>query len=74
MIERPGWRWDRSYKFHPDLTRRSTVGPRFLALIDRKGLPRFARDRVIFAVDFDHELVGTIKARERCGISIKLLR
>jgi hypothetical protein len=59
--------------FRSNLAVRGIVGPMFLALIDRKGLPKFARDSAIFAVDFDNEFFGTLKARERSGISVELL-
>jgi hypothetical protein len=57
-----------------DLIGRAALGPIFLALVDRQGSPEFARDGAIFAVDFDHEFFGTIKAGKRSGVSVKLPR
>jgi hypothetical protein len=74
MIQRLGPGRDRPSAAAQNLARRCAAGAMFLILIGRKGSPEFPRDRAIFAVDFDDELVGPLKARECGGIPVKLLR
>jgi hypothetical protein len=59
--------------FRSDFPGRGAVRPLFLASIEWQALPKIAGDRAIFAVYFNNEVYRALEARERGGISVKLL-